>query len=324
MDVIRGSAVLLIIGFHATTISDTYGDLPAPQWLTDANTVITPLRIPLLVLLSGMLLDSSLRKGSRRYFAGKGRNVAWPYLVWTLIWGAASWPVYSVVGYLLGGSYLWFLLFLLSFYGAAWLLRALPPAAVVLLAVTASAAASFLTLGASTYGERWPYLFAVFMLGHLLTVRPAVRTWTYTSPWAYFLLAVLLTVHFGLSLGYDYGLESSLFMLTGAILAIRLALRIGSARVLRPVRFVGRNSLVFYVSHYPLMVAVVIAVSATTGITGSHTLLLVLGLTAAAVTAGTAAVLINDRLPATRWLFTVPTRGPTPVQSRHPGGWSTT
>lgn len=304
MDVIRGGAVLLIVVFHATVVVESYGDLSAPRWLADVNAVITPLRIPTLVLLSGMLLGASLRKGRRRYFSGKARNIAWPYVVWSVIWGAGSWPVYSVLGYALGGSYLWFLLYLMSFYGVAWLVRAVPPEVVVLVAGGASAVASLLLPGASTDAERWPYLFAVFMVGHLVTVRPAVRTWVFTSRWAVVAAAAMLASHLVLPLGYDYGLESALFMLAGAILTTRLARHVGSARPLRPVRFVGRHSLAFYVSHYPLMAAVAVGAAAA-GASSAYAVIPVLVVSAVAVATGL--VLVGDRAPVS-WLFAAPVR----------------
>ena len=294
----RSTAVLLIVVFHATYFLGQYGDLVAPHWIAQVNTVLTPLRIPLLVLLSGMLLGASLRKGAGRYFSGKARNVAWPYLVWAVIWGALSWPVYSLAGYALGGSYLWFLLFLLSYYCLAWFLRAVPPEPVIAVALVASVLAP----DGSMYPERWLYLFALFMAGHLLTVRPAVRRWLFTSGWALVLAAVLLAVHLGFSLGYAYGLGSSLFMAAGAIVLIRLALRFGSTRVLRPLRFVGRHSLVFYAAHYPLLAGITIGASAA-GVSTAAVLLPVL--VVAAVVTCTALALGRHRAPVS-WLFTAP------------------
>lgn len=302
MDVVRGAAVLLIIVFHATELMEGYGGLVPPPWLTDVNVVITPLRIPLLVLLSGMLLGASMRKGWRRYFSGKARNVAWPYVVWLVVWGAVSWPVYSVVGFALGGSYLWFLLYLLSFYVAAWVVRPVPVELVVLGAVVASGLAH----GGPMDAERWPYLFAVFMVGHLLTRRTTVRTWVLGSPWALVLAGMLLLAHFGLSLDYGYGLGSSLFMLAGAILALRLARRTGSARALRPLRFVGRRSLVFYVSHYPVMAAVALGATAM-GVSSVQLVLLIL--LASALSTATALAWFAHRAPVS-WLFSAPARAP--------------
>lgn len=298
MDVVRGTAVLLIVVFHATVFLEQYGDLDAPGWAADVNLVLTPLRIPLLVLLSGMLLGGSLRKGRGRYISGKLRNVGWPYLVWATLWAAMSWPVYSVVGYALGGSYLWFLLYLLTFYAAAWVVRAVPPEVVVLVALAASALAP----AGSLHAERWPYLFAVFMVGHLLTLRPAVRGWLFDSHWAPVVAALLLGLHLGFSLGYAYGLESTLLVVAGAIGVVRLSRRYGSAPALRPVRFVGRSSIVYYVAHYPLM-AVVAVVATTVGLQQPSLLLAMLVVLSLA--ACTVLVRLRDRRPVT-WLFTAP------------------
>ncbi len=298
MDVVRGAAVLLILGFHATVFLEQYGDLVAPAWVVDVNTVMTPLRIPLLTLLSGMLLDGSLRKGRRRYFEGKLRNVAWPYLVWVVLWGAASWPVYSVVGFALGGSYMWFLLYLFSFYCLAWVLRRVPPELVVAVALAASALAP----EGSVDAERWPSLFAVFMAGQLLVVRPVVREWLFGSRWAWPVAALLLALHLGLSLGYDYGTGSTLFTAAGAIALVRLSRRCAASRVLRPLRFVGRSSLVYYVAHYPLMAAVAVAAS-TAGVSTAAVLLPTLVVLALA--ASTALACLKHARPV-RWLFSAP------------------
>jgi len=298
MDVVRGTAVLLILGFHATFFLEQYGDLVAPGWAVEVNTVMTPLRIPLLVLLSGMLLGGSLRKGPRRYVEGKLRNVAWPYVVWALLWGAASWPVYSVLGFALGGSYLWFLLYLFSFYCLAWVLRRVPPELVVVVALVASVLAPDGSLNA----ERWPSLFALFMTGHLLSSRPAARDWLFGSRWAWPVAGLLLALHLGFSLDYEYGTGSTLFTAAGAIAIIRLSRRFAAARALRPLRFVGRSSLVFYVAHYPLMAAVAVGASLV-GVSTAAVLLptlLVVGLAAS-----TALAAAKEVRPV-RWLFTAP------------------
>ncbi len=298
MDVVRGAAVLLIVVFHATVFVEQYGGLTAPRWIAEVNTVVTPLRIPLLILLSGVLLGQSIRKGRHRYFSGKLRNVAWPYLVWATVWGALSWPVYSLLGYALGGSYLWFLLYLLSFYCLAWFLRGVPAELVGVVAVIASVLAPEGTLNA----ERWPYLFALFMLGHLLTARPRLRQWLFASPWALPAAAVLLTLHLALGLGYGYGLESALFTIAVGTLIMRAARAYGSARPLRPLRFVGRNSLVFYAAHYPLMAGA--AIGARAAGVSSAALLWVVLLVVAIV--GSAVLARWRQHPPISWLFTAP------------------
>ncbi len=297
--------MLLVVVFHANFFVTQYGGLERSPWVQGFNTALAPLRIPMLLLLSGMLLPASLAKGRSRYLSGKLRNVAWPYAVWVLLWGALSWPVYSLVGFALGGSYLWFMLYLLVFYLVAWPLRRVPPQWLVLGAAAASAVASVVSGGREAdpfSAERWLYLFAVFMAGHLLTRRAALTRWLLTSPWALVLAVVLVVVHRALGLGLDYGTGSAPLFVAGAVVVLRLARASAGARVLGPVRFVGRNSIVYYLVHYPVLAAVASA-AAVVGATSAEALLAVL----LVVTLLLCTLLARARhLPVVSWLFQAP------------------
>jgi len=52
-----------------------------------------------------------------------------------------------------------------------------------------------------------------------------------------------------------YGPRGVLATLGGTFLLAWLATRFSDARALRPLRFVGRNSVVFYCVHFPLILA---------------------------------------------------------------------
>lgn len=95
LDAIRGTAVMLVVLYHAIIALDLIGT-KAPMWLVLFNDAVSPFRIPTLVLLSGLLLPRSLRKPAGEYVRGKIRGLAWPYLVWTVI----------VAAFLLLGSHL--------------------------------------------------------------------------------------------------------------------------------------------------------------------------------------------------------------------------
>jgi len=84
MDSLRGAAIIAVVVMHAElgAVSATGFTLPAVH-LVDA--LLGPVRMPLLVLLSGMLLPVSLAKGPWSHVRGKLAGIGWPYVVWGLL-----------------------------------------------------------------------------------------------------------------------------------------------------------------------------------------------------------------------------------------------
>ena len=310
MDVLRGTAAVLIVLSHALVLPQVYGNSGTPEWALTVDGLVAPFRIPTLMFLSGMLLGPSLAKGPRRYAVGKLRNIAWPYLVWVAVFGALSWPVWSVAGAVLGGSYLWFLLFLLIYYAAAWGLRRVPPLLVVALAF----GGSVLAPDGSKFGERLLYLFAVFMAGYLVATRRRWLAALVSSRWTLVAAVIAAVVHVVSPLEYGYGPQSVLITAAGVVLLARASRGVADHRAMLPLRFAGRNSIVFYVSHYPV-IAVVVTVASVVGMdTWGATAVL------GAVVALTVATLLSLLRPHSlvSWLFTFPARGPGPAVQTQP------
>lgn len=123
MDLLRGISVLLIVVYHANPLSET----AVGEWF---DHFFQPYRVPLLLVLSGMLLPQSLRKGLKTYFDGKIRRIVWPLLVWTL----AMMPFLaddllrstSPMLVLVLGTHLWFLWVLVAAYAIAPLSTSCP------------------------------------------------------------------------------------------------------------------------------------------------------------------------------------------------------
>src|SRR5699024_2842661 len=84
MDAVRGTAILLLLVWHASAVPTMY-DVAMPEAVRSANAFFLPFRMPTLMLLSGMLLARSLRKPLPRYLAGKFSMVLWPYVAWVVI-----------------------------------------------------------------------------------------------------------------------------------------------------------------------------------------------------------------------------------------------
>ncbi|PVG82857.1 hypothetical protein DDE18_10905 [Nocardioides gansuensis] len=209
MDRLRGAAILAVVLFHAElqAVGATGDQLPVVHAV---NGVVGPVRMPMLVLLSGMLLAPALRKPRSRYVDGKLRTLLWPYLVWSALdlaqlqWRlvqageSLDWPWVARVLYD-PPTYLWFLAFLLVYYLVAMVLPA-----------PARTAAAPVALGlAVLVPEDWQrlvWLFGWFLTGDVL----------------------------------------------GRLVLGRLAPRV--SRGVDPLAYVGRSSIVFYVSH--LVVAI--------------------------------------------------------------------
>ena len=249
MDQLRGLAILLVVAFHGRTVLARFtSDVPAG--LAEFTAFFAPFRMPLLLFLSGMLLGRSLGKPSRTYFLGKVRGIGWPYLVWSggflLVVGRAS-PDQLFEVLWSPPSYLWYLPYLLAYYAMVWVLRELhvPLLAAVPVALIASAVD-----GAGV--GRFAFLFAFFAAGHVyLQIRHRVdlgarRGWLWGSG------VVVVVGGMASAAGFDLKYEPLFVLVPGAGIALCLLLapRHSVGPVTRALSYVGRESLVFYVSHF--------------------------------------------------------------------------
>ena len=134
MDLLRGLAIVLVILFHAIGIPWWYHGIDVPEWMYVVASSFGPFRMPMLVMLSGMLLGRALAKPPARYLSGKARTLLWPFAVWavleifTVSWltNDVSSSIVSPMDWLEGGTHLWFLLFLAAYYLIALVARPVP------------------------------------------------------------------------------------------------------------------------------------------------------------------------------------------------------
>ncbi|WP_108718073.1 acyltransferase family protein [Miniimonas sp. S16] len=83
MDLLRGASIFLVTFNHAILFSVEFGGAPLVAQV--ANQALAPVRMPLMVFMSGLLVGPSLAKGWRPYVSGKARRVLYPYVVWSVI-----------------------------------------------------------------------------------------------------------------------------------------------------------------------------------------------------------------------------------------------
>ncbi len=322
MDTLRGAAIVLVILNHAIyNVQQAYDD--APDWVVLINDLLAPVRMPAMVFLSGLLLAGSLEKGAGRYIDGKLRKIAWPFLIWTLIGYA-----YELTDFYLGEGaldvpgpiealvtpigHLWFLQNIFLFYVLALALKDVTP----LLPATAA-----LVVGLFLDGDalRFATLFACFMVGAWFSWHAGVFEMITRRGWA---LAVASVVALSLCVlgvaGVDmravvrYEVFSVVFVAAAVLLTSRAAMAVAHQRWVALLRYIGRNSLIFYLVHgYPLIIAATLTMRAT----GSGLAAIAMGLLVGMITSWVAAVL-HERFPVFRIFFEFPSRERRPVRAR--------
>lgn len=301
MDAVRGTAILLLLLWHASAVPALYGQ-EMPDAVRAVNEFFLPYRMPTLMFLSGMLLPRALRKPVDVYYAGKFAKVVWPYVIWVAIammtfleqgppwWHWRSW--YAT-------SYLWFLFFIAVYYLVAPAFRRLPSWSPIALAGVAG-----LLLPQGSTEQRLAYFAVFFFAGNWLAQHPdALRLVTHRRA---ALIAALPVVLFGIASSIwpdqlQYAVWGAPASIAGTVLLAALfshATRTGDGT--RVLRFLGRSSLIYYVSHFPVMALL----SAWLVDSWSPSALAILNLVAA-LSVGTGLVLLR-RLRPFRWLFESP------------------
>ncbi|MBD7996066.1 acyltransferase [Arthrobacter sp. Sa2CUA1] len=258
MDTARGIAILLVIIFHAVTEVDKQFGLP--DTVVAINNIVAPARMPLMVFLSGLLLGHGLAKPWNRYFAGKLSKILWPYIVWSGIMlllvsvVAAEHPRAGEIARLLAISpidHLWFLRDLFVFYIVMFCLRRCTKTLHIVLAsavLLAGQWAGFEQL------ERFAYLYFFFTLGWLysgkieeLKMFIEKRAVTFVSL-VFAALLVPSVLVFG-DIRYDVLFLPAVASLASIVLRVSVFLE----GRLSAVRAIGRNSIVYYLVHWPVV-----------------------------------------------------------------------
>ena len=258
MDVLRGLAVIMVVLTHTIRLIEYY-DESVPVIPTIIN-ILTPLRMPLLFLLSGMLVPRSLVKGTWGYLRGKLSKVVYPYVLWTII--LAFFAALSAVPFvfpdllqlLFGESAtpLWFLGYLVLYYLIALLCRWVHPLIIAVAAVGLS------LLPIEGEWDRFWYQGVAFFIG--------VALGPFISGFEQFvknrlLCAVLfvgaltaMTVQTLFGEGPQSPIWKVAVTVTFFVGAAGLIMPVAGSRVLRPIRYIGERTIKVYILHWPFIV----------------------------------------------------------------------
>jgi uncharacterized membrane protein YcfT len=307
MDSLRGAAIFLVMLWHSSAILLLY-DRSVPRWVIIVNEIFAPFRMPVLMFLSGMLVDRALKRPLGIYVTGKLRHIAWPWFVWSLVNMAVVDPA--------GGplaiptwvfSYLWFLAYILSYYLIAPFVKWLPTLTMVL----GFALLSFL-VSDDENRRKYCFLAVFFFLGKWASEHRHRLMRLIESPTVWLLAPVALG--FGLAsalLGpWRYQVLLVPFSILGILVAIKCAVVMDGPRT-SWLQFMGRNSLIYYVTHFPVMV---IVVRLGVGYRITESSLIPAGLVAA-LALGTMAARLAKTTPV-RWLFEIPREALAPRRFR--------
>lgn len=286
IDVLRGTSIMLVILVHTASFS-SYSDSTTvmARLIQDINQSVAPFRMELMFLLSGFFVHKSLNKGASTYYTGKLKNVLYPFVIWSLI----TFSINMVGAQFFGGrwgdwhdllrlavgatDYTWFLYDLFLFYLITPFLR---KCNVVLVVGGALLVALFLPrewfaflpgYGPSPPGYERPlysindkvYYFIYFFIGDYLIRRhidlPLI---SHKGLLALSTVAIVAILYMGC---VNVIVKTSPLYLPLVVLALpimfKASMLASKSRYSEVLAYVGRNSIVFYLVHYPLFMVLV-------------------------------------------------------------------
>ena len=265
-DVARGATVLLVVAMHLMYLQlvPLLQGTPATTWHKPIVDWTTPLRMPLFFVVSGYLSARMLQRSWRAGISGRVAPRAYLYVVWLAITaltllGFASWDGegYDAWGYFVSELWqptgvLWYIWALAAFFLVAKATQRLPDWFVVAAAALAAIGVELVDVGS------WKSIVAGFLPFVVGARAPqAIRALTERSDWRHGLAVLALAVGM-VALRRELPLPaiSQLVMSAVCVAAVLMLLpRIAHWRVLRPIRHVGRNTLVIFALHPLLIIA---------------------------------------------------------------------
>ncbi|WP_456269466.1 acyltransferase [Kushneria sp. AK178] len=262
MDALRGLAITMVVYLHSADSMSLKFDELAPIF-TDINGYFSPFRMPALMLLSGLLVAGSMRKGAGRYFQGKLSGILYPYVIWSVI----SYGLFLFRAHFNGKppvdfwhsllfdpmAYLWFIYYIFLYYVIAFFLLRLHWTVSIL-----GSLALYLVLKDTGF-DRFMFHLPFFIVGGVLGYHlDAFRHFIERTSWlAVVALAGLvgwyvLAYQGVVATGGDYQPISMGLALAMTLVLLRVVTFKWAAPVLRPFEWFGRNSLVLFLVHFPV------------------------------------------------------------------------
>lgn len=257
IDTLRGFAVCLVAVYHVWIQLPAAARPVGVGWL---DSVLGNYRMPALMFTSGILLDLSLRKPLGVYIVGKLRAIVWPWLLWTAIMvPLLGLKTYHDPEWWLNGTHTWYLMALTTAFAIALLTRPVPHWVVAIaLLMIALLLKEYGESSVASIAQRWLWNDWFFFAGAALADR-----WqdVARAPRWMFTLALTLTILWSgwrLSLGAPgpRSLLTAAMALVGILLVIWVLTRLPDDAFIRGVNWIGRNSIVTYLAHWPAAIII--------------------------------------------------------------------
>lgn len=252
MDSFRGMAMLLVVVFHSVAL---YKGLSGHDHVPVVDEIVgffDPYRMPLLLLLSGLLLHRALAKPLGTYLAGKARKILWPLILWSVINFVVIGNVAGMLdpGAWIDGTYQWFLVVLMACFLVAPLTLWIPAWLMALVFVAILVAV----------GTREPELRQIFFFGPFFFLGAALSRWLpriQSAPvWAAGIVGLVgIAVGFGSATDVLVVARSIPWTVILPVPGLLALIWLGS-RLPRLAFFerVGRHSIVYYVVHTSVLI----------------------------------------------------------------------
>lgn len=321
-DWLRGVLVLFVLSLHAGMTSGV-GRTSVPGYLDMA---VGPILMPAFFVLSGILGRSALRRGWIELITGTLLRLLWPYFVWGLVYVLAvtlveqkfdlNWQAFTLLltrPAMLGP--VWYLAYLAAFFVFARCLRLVPAWATTLVLAAITMVFSFM---------QFPLADALlhasaFFAGLSVSSRGAVVGWLTDTGVGRTVLPLTICV-LGTTPYFvgDNLRDNGLFVwwiLLASIVVVAGAQPLYSWCGSRFTMKIGTESLVFYLTHWPIMLVVRRANSDLHLVDPVVAFWLALALSLAV---GALTVIVMRRVPFVRALFEPPRLLPAGLQR---GNW---
>lgn len=313
MDVVRGLAILLVLVSHTLAAARSVDLVPHSFLGTIFDHILGPFRMPLLVFISGFLLEHSIRKGTKRYFDGKIRAVLWPFLIWTIIATVVLRESFSfdliINSIQAAPNTIWYLQFLLFAYVGFFLifkskipLYILAPFFILLSGFVPESIEGIRV-------SRYTYLFGILLCG-VLVGKYAHQWETFCRKIPVLIATSLPTIWLAIlsiqrePVRYSDVYAPWMLLSFAFICGVAMHLPIQSY-ISRILAFIGRNSLIYYVLHYSIML-LLFRFIVDIGWTNTRTTLLIAIILAITLLISTLVVLLQKRFPIFSIFFQLP------------------
>jgi len=287
IDITRGLSIIFVISFHlhgGTEYLNLVGKVPGyvyfSKFISFLNSTVAPIRMELLMLLSGMLVSRGLQKGIENYHKGKFKSILYPYLIWSLVMlvlmsarGLVSGEKdsHDVIVYffkiIIGvPSVTWFLYWVFVFFIIQpWLRNITPmlvlPSVLVLSFILAEIEPLLISdgLSAGVSFSTACYCYAFFYLGDYI-VKSGVDLSEVVRNKCLVLFSVLSLISLSFLMNNTSLSHTNIALFPLAVLSLVtiavIAQFLEKLSLGKAIAFIGMNSIFFYLMHIPVFMIV--------------------------------------------------------------------